>query len=234
MTMSDNNQNKSNWDTIDKMVRVISLVAIPVVLAIFGYIVQSNIKNQEVSQNYVQLSISLLTRDDQANVHPEIRGWAVELLDDHSPIKFNPDVKAAIKKGDISLSTTFEVFKTTGSSGVAYSPDGRRIAFGDESGTIKVINPATGALVQKLTGHERKVIGVSFDPLGLRLASISINGIVHLWDIETGQITLTIKETNQASGVSFSPDGKNLAILSVDGNLTMYDIQSGNRMLEMK
>lgn len=102
------------WSKIERISRILSVAAIPVVLAIGGWIVQNQIQNQTaivqqqlqnqtVSKDYVQLAVSILREPDQSKVRPELRGWAVDLLNAYSAIKLNEDIAKQLKSGQIAL-----------------------------------------------------------------------------------------------------------------------------------
>jgi WD40 repeat protein len=107
--------------------------------------------------------------------------------------------------------------------GVAFSPDGRRLASG-HIGTVKVWDTATGLEIFTLKGHTSYVYGVAFSPDGRRLASASQDQTVKVWDAATGQETLTLDaHRSGVTAVAFSPGGHRLASRSQDGTVTIWD-----------
>lgn len=68
-------------------------------------------------------------------------------------------------------------------TGMAFSPDGRRLASASKDGTIKLWETATGReILTLLHGRGDQVTGVSFSPDGLQIVSVSKSGTVKVWD----------------------------------------------------
>jgi LAS superfamily LD-carboxypeptidase LdcB len=97
-------QSKDKWDTVERTSKVLSIAAIPVVIAVGGWYIQRQLQNQTVSRDYVQLAVSILKEpDDKTKIKPELRAWAVDLLKDNSPTKLSDEVINQLKTGQTIL-----------------------------------------------------------------------------------------------------------------------------------
>ena len=116
---------------------------------------------------------------------------------------------------------------------VAYSPDGTLLAVGDDHGTVRFIDAASGTPTGKLlTGHVGAVIDLAFSPDGKTLASAGVDATVRLWDLATGDGVgrpLT-GHSSRVTAVVFSPDGKTLASSSDDHTVRLWDVVAGEHV----
>jgi WD40 repeat protein len=71
--------------------------------------------------------------------------------------------------------------------GVAFSPDGTRIATASEDLTVKLWETETGQEVCTLRGHTAGVLSVAFSPDGRQIATSSMDCTVKIWDA-TGEM----------------------------------------------
>ena len=67
--------------------------------------------------------------------------------------------------------------------GVAFSPDGTRLASASHDHTAKVWDAKSGQELLTLKGHTGGVTSVCFSPDGTRLASTSEDKTVKVWDL---------------------------------------------------
>jgi WD40 repeat protein/predicted Ser/Thr protein kinase len=107
--------------------------------------------------------------------------------------------------------------------GVAFSPDGKRLASAGSDATVRVWEVDTGKELHTLKGHAGAVLGVAFSRDGKRLASAGADATVRVWDATTGDELLTLKgHVGPVRGVTFSPDGKRLASAGDDATVRVW------------
>src|SRR5262245_49625457 len=87
--------------------KALSLATIPVVLAIVGWLVQRQLAQQSLRKEYVSLALSILREPDSAKVEPELRAWAVDLLNLNSDLKFDSRTTQRLKSGETRLPSDF-------------------------------------------------------------------------------------------------------------------------------
>jgi WD40 repeat protein/tRNA A-37 threonylcarbamoyl transferase component Bud32 len=112
--------------------------------------------------------------------------------------------------------------------GLAFSPDGKRLAWGGTGGRVEVRETATGRLLLPLAGHTEAVMGVAFSPDGKQLATTSNDRSAKLWDAQTGLVLATFRgHSARVGALGFDPAGWRLATGGRDGLVKVWDVLAG-------
>ena len=108
---------------------------------------------------------------------------------------------------------------------VAWHPDNRLLAVGNQDLHLHLWNPMTGEEYGTLAGHRSVVVGAVFHPSGEFLASTAWDGTTRLWDIATREQLIEFGKSN--SQMQFSPDGRRLGMLSWEGSMIICEVTAG-------
>jgi len=104
---------------------------------------------------------------------------------------------------------------------VAWSPDGRRVSFGD-SGMVRICSAEDMQTVQVLVGHRGPVLSIDWSPDGSRIASSGRDGTVRIWSDAGVPLAVLTNHAASVRGVAWSPDGRRLASASDDGHVRLW------------
>ena len=129
--------------------------------------------------------------------------------------------------------------------GVAFSPDGGRVActrddWPHQSYDVQLFDVGNGREVRRLSGHTDTITCVAFLPGGRQLLSGSFDKTLRLWDIESGQeVRRFTGHTTEVNCVAVSPDGRQAVSGGgsyedgrvVDPTIRLWDLASGKEVL---
>lgn len=119
--------------------------------------------------------------------------------------------------------------------GATYSPDGTRVAMGDQCGTFGVWDAKTGKLAGKeREGNDQPACALTVIAGGKQIVTGTYRGTVHAWNLESGKLAWQCDDPERfpsqwrtsANGLALSPDGKWLA-LSTHQMVRVVDAANG-------
>lgn len=186
--------------------------------------------------------------DGVVNLWSTADGTLIETLDLDgavvSSVAFSPDgTTLATAAGDVILwdVANAETIATLQSAdfaepyGLDYNADGTLLAAGEDSGLIRLWNPAVAQVSLTLEGHEDYVRDVAFSPDGTRLVSGSDDYSVRVWDTTTGEQQFLLEgHTDWVRGVAWSPDGSKIASASDDRTVRIWDAETGEALAVLR
>ena len=153
-------------------------------------------------------------------------------VDDLRPILDIWDVKT----GKVIRSLTRSIHHV---SGVAFSPDGKRLVSTSLEPVARVWDIETGKQLLELRNRGRadhnQIMSAVYSPDGKLIAAATDQTAVWLWEAATGAIKHVIKFPGTADSVAFSPDSKRL-LAGGRGNeraAHVYDVATGKIQLFM-
>ena len=110
---------------------------------------------------------------------------------------------------------------------VAFSPDGKILAIGDQNGTARLRDLTTHRQIGEAMSESNGQVlnALTFSPNGKLLAIADADGLVRLWNVATQrQIGTTIRGRHDIASVAFSPDGRLLATADGDGTVRLWNL----------
>ncbi len=157
-----------------------------------------------------------------------------------SSLVFSPDGKLLVLHGvgtkvvlrlwDVAEGKEIHQWQATSRAlkAVAFSPDGKTLAWGGGDAAIHLWDPATGKEMGQLQAGEEIIAALAFSPDGKTLASGAWDGTIRFWNVATA------KELRRCQGhvlkltaVAFSPDGTMLASGDENGTIRLWQVASG-------
>ena len=120
------------------------------------------------------------------------------------------------------------------------SPDGKLLASeihdtvqgaSSKSGPIRLTDARTGKTVRILRGHEDQPTDIRFSRDGGRLASVSWDGELIVWNVSKGKPLVTEDTFETSFSVSFSPDGRRVYTGGDAGILRTWDLYGDQQFL---
>ncbi len=121
-----------------------------------------------------------------------------------------------------------------GANSVAFSPDGKVIAVGDENGNVYLRRASDHSLIATITQppggkyREQDVRSVAFSPDGKVIAVGDGSGSVYLWKASSHSLIAAMTDPSALAvdKIAFSPDGKTIAAVDYNSRADLWDAAS--------
>jgi WD40 repeat protein len=120
--------------------------------------------------------------------------------------------------------------------GIAWSPDGRKLATASADQTA-IWDASSGHDLLTLSGHGGLVLSIAWSPDGSKLATASNDGTATVWDASNGRELLILeghKNKDAVWSIAWSPDGSKLATASLDKTAKIWDASSGRTLFTLR
>jgi WD40 repeat protein len=112
----------------------------------------------------------------------------------------------------------------------AFSPDGRRLMVGTQSGTVSFIDCRTGDRQGAAIGHAGAVQNVAFAPNGRTAVSVGDDHEVKVWRPARAELLQTLSgHGGRVTGIAISRDSQTLYTSSLDGAVFEWDLGTARR-----
>jgi|GEM_PF-802216 len=117
--------------------------------------------------------------------------------------------------------------------GLAFSPDGDRLAVGDDAGVVQIWDLVSGRQPLELSGHDQQVWAVAFSPEGDVLASADRHGQLILWDaLDGNQIWSVQAHDTPVWSIAFAKSSEQL-VTAGETALGIWDAKTGKRIRDL-
>ncbi len=228
---------KRRQRAITGIVSVAAFVALG--LAVFGFVMWQKAKQQ--TQTAQSLTLAALAQE-QVDKNPAFSLRLAELAWETYP---NESVLLSIQqialKGFNETMRNKRIFfknnlRHNGMvSGVAFSPDGKKIVTTSTDSTAKIWNAVSGNLLDDLTGHTGYIYGGTFSNDGEKIITASADSTAKIWDVASGKLITTLRgHTGPVYSAVFSPDGKKIVTASGDKTAKIWDASSGKVIFNLR
>jgi len=86
--------------TVQVYANIIGVIAVPILIAFFGWLIQWRLANQSVQRDYLQMAVQILSSKNRKS-GDEVSLWAVDILQKYSPVPFSPKLKSDFVEGKV-------------------------------------------------------------------------------------------------------------------------------------
>lgn len=120
-------------------------------------------------------------------------------------------------------------------TGVAMSPDGRRIVTSSADKTLRIWDVNASESIQTLSGHLDAVTCVATSDIGSLIASGSNDKSIRIWNGDDGhELRVLQGHSDEVRAIAFQPGGQVLASGDAAGTIRIWDLATGNLLADWR
>ncbi len=111
---------------------------------------------------------------------------------------------------------------------LAFSPDGQKVAIGNEEGLLRMWDPLTGQDLWGVVRYQEGSEGIgdiAFSPDGRYLATSSPDTFVKIWDVSSSQEIGLIDSQEGFKAVTFTPNGQQILTVGGDDAVRVWNLE---------
>jgi RNA polymerase sigma factor (sigma-70 family) len=117
-----------------------------------------------------------------------------------------------------------------GPNNVAFSPDGKQLAEGLPTNTVRLWEVASGKEIIPVSGHQGGVGALSVSPDGKTLFTYGSDNTIRQWDMTSGKELRQVKLPAGTGAVALSADGKLAAAGAPNNAVGIHDVMAGKEL----
>lgn len=165
-----------------------------------------------------------------------LHAWATRVSRGADAVAVSPDgarIAAAMDGYSIALLSADGTFEGLCEEhdqfhhGLAFAPDGRVLAAGDEQGVLRLWDPDARTLLRGWDAHIGAVRSVTFDPAGKHLLTAGEDGEARVWDAASGALLHALAHDAPVHAAAFDATGSRLVTACEDRQARLWDTASG-------
>ena len=111
--------------------------------------------------------------------------------------------------------------------GAVFDMARQAVLTGGADGTARLWQMSTALSGRALAGHGQLINALAFSPDGAQIATGGYDRLIRTWDNLSGELTLTLRQSDWINALAYSPDGAWLASGGRDGVAQVIDAASG-------
>ncbi len=115
-------------------------------------------------------------------------------------------------------------------TGLAYSADGKMLAFVGSDAVTRVWDAQTGTELRGFRGHTDWATGVAFLPDGRGVVSVGVDKAARVFELARQETITPPGHTHSVRCVAVSRDGKYIATGSVDKSIRVWEVATGKEV----